>query len=169
MYCPRCGNQSASDRVRFCPSCGFRLDGVIDLIARDGAPSGSSNIPQTNSLRSGEPSERKKGIRRGAKMVFFSLAMFLPVVAFCSVIRDGGPLFLPASIFLAGIFWMIYYRLFGDENAPAPKPVQPPYFGPPPQNASPLPPQSVPVYRSPVETPKEHSVVEHTTRSLERQ
>jgi hypothetical protein len=103
-------------------------------------------------------------------MVFFSLAMFLPVVAFCSVVRDGWPLFLPASIFLAGIFWMIYYRLFGDENAPAPKSrPEPPYFGPPPQNASSPPPQSVPAYKSPVETPKEHSVVEHTTRSLERQ
>jgi len=170
MYCPRCGNQPASDRVRFCPSCGFRLDGVAELLARDGVPANSPNVSQTNALRSGEPSERKKGIRRGAKMVFFSLAMFLPVIGFCSLIRNGGPLLLPASIFLAGIFWMIYYRLFGDEYAPAPKSrPEPPYFGPPPQNASLPPPQSVPVYRSPVETPKEHSVVEHTTRSLERQ
>src|SRR5882672_4516798 len=169
MFCPRCGNQPASDRVRFCPSCGFRLDGVADLIVRDGAPAGPSNISQSTALQSSEPSERKKGIRRGAKMVFFSLAMFLPVFGFCFVVDGPGPLIFPGSIFLAGIFWMIYYRLFGDENAPAPKPVQPPYFGPPPQNASLPPPQSVPVYRSPVETPKEHSVVEHTTRSLERQ
>jgi zinc-ribbon domain len=170
MYCPRCGNQPTSDRVRFCPSCGFRLDGVADLLVRDGVPANSPNIPQTNALRSGEPSERKQGIRRGAKMVFSSMAMFLPVVGFCALIEHGLPLILPGSLFLAGIFWMIYYRLFGDENAPAPKrrPEQP-YFGPPPQNASLPPPQSVPVYRSPVETPKEHSVVEHTTRSLERQ
>jgi zinc-ribbon domain len=169
MYCPRCGNQPASDRVRFCPSCGFRLDGVADLIARDGVPAGPLNIPQTNFIQSVEPSERKKGIRRGAKMVFFSLAMFLPVVAFCAVVGGPEPLFLPASVFLAGIFWMIYYRLFGDANAPPPKPVQPPYFGPPPQNASFPPPQSAPVYRPPVETPRERSVIEHTTRSLERQ
>jgi hypothetical protein len=155
--------------VRFCPSCGFRLDGVADLLARDGVPANPLNVPQTSSLRSGEPSERKRGIRRGAKMVFFSLAMFLPVFGFCAVVEHALPLILPGSLFLAGIFWMIYYRLFGDENAPAPKPVQPPYFGPPPQNASLPPPQSVPAYRSPVETPKEHSVVEHTTRSLERQ
>lgn len=169
MFCPRCGNQPASDRVRFCPSCGFRLDGVADLLARDGVSAGPLNIPQTHFIQSGEPSERKKGIRRGAKLVFFSLAMFLPVFGFCFLVESAGPLILPASIFLAGIFWMIYYRLFGDENAPAPKLVQPPYFGPPPQNTSLPPPQSVPVYRSPVETPKEHSVVEHTTRSLERQ
>jgi hypothetical protein len=170
MYCPRCGNQPASDRVRFCPSCGFRLDGVADLIARDGAPAGALNAPQTNELRSGGSSERKQGIRRGAKMVFFSLAMFLPVIGFCFAVESPGPLILPASLFLAGIFWMIYYRLFGDENAPASKRhPEPPYFGPPPQNASLPPQQSVPVYRSPVETPKEHSVVEHTTRTLERQ
>ena len=103
-------------------------------------------------------------------MVFFSLAMFLPVIGFCFAVESPGPLILPASLFLAGIFWMIYYRLFGDENAPASKrPSEPLYFGPPPQNASLPPQQSVPVYRSPVEVPKEHSVVEHTTRSLERQ
>jgi len=151
--------------MRFCPSCGFRLDGVADLLARDGFPAGASNA-----LRIGEPSERKRGIRRGAKMVFFSMAMFLPVFGFCFVVEDALPLILPGSLFLAGIFWMIYYRLFGDENTPAPKSrPEPPYFGPPPQNASLPPPQSVPVYRSPVEPPKEHSVVEHTTRSLERQ
>jgi len=156
--------------VRFCPSCGFRLDGVADLLARDGVPGGALTAPQTNALRSGEPSERKKGIRRGAKMLFFSLAMFLPVVGFCFAVETPGPLILPASLFLAGIFWMSYYRLFGDEDAPAPK-RQPEqiYFGPPPQHASLPPQQSVPVYRSPVEAPKEHSVVEHTTRSLDRQ
>jgi hypothetical protein len=103
-------------------------------------------------------------------MVFFSLAMFLPIFGFCFVVDSPGPLILPGSLFLAGIFWMIYYRLFGDENAPAPKrPPEQHYFGPPPQNASLPPPQGVPAYRSPVETPKEQSVVEHTTRSLERQ
>src|SRR5262245_48399587 len=111
MYCPRCGNQPASDRVRFCPSCGFRMDGVVDLLVRDGVPAGPFlNIPQTNFIQSGEPSERKKGIRRGAKMVFFSLAMFLPVFGFCFLVDDVGPLILPGSLFLAGIFWMIYYR-----------------------------------------------------------
>jgi zinc ribbon protein len=174
MFCPRCGNQPASDRMRFCPSCGFRMDGVVDLIARDGAPAGHPQIPQTNSLQSGEPSERRKGIRRGAKMVFFSMAMFIPVLAFSiGIVNEPWPLFLPMSVFFAGILWMIYYRLFGDEHAPALKPLQQPYFGPPPQHSSlaSLPPQqSVPVYRSPVETPKEpHSVIEHTTRSLDRQ
>jgi hypothetical protein len=150
--------------MRFCPSCGFRLDGVTDLLARDGVPAGA-----LNALRSGEPSERKSGIRQGAKMFFLSLGMLAPVGGLSIATDEPGLLFLPLTLFLAGIFWMIYYRLFGNVNAPAPKSrPEPPYFGPPPQNASLPPPQSVPVYRSPVEPPEEHSVVEHTTRSLER-
>lgn len=169
MFCPRCGNQPVSDRVRFCPSCGFRLDGVVDLLARDGVPTNPLNAPQTNIPQSGELSERKKGIRRGGKMVFFSLAMFLPVFGFCFLVEGPEPLLLPASIFLAGIFWMLYYRLFGDETAPAPKQFQAAQFAPPPQQPYLPPPQSVPAYRSPVETPQEHSVVEHTTRTLKQQ
>lgn len=169
MYCPRCGNQPASDRVRFCPSCGFRLDGVVDLLLRDGVPTNPLQAPQTNIPQSSEPSERRKGIRRGAKMVFFSLAMFLPVFGFCFVVDGPAPLILPASIFLAGIFWMLYYRLFGDEAAPAPKQFQPAQFAPPPQQTYLPPQQSVPTYRSPIETPQEHSVAEHTTRSLGRE
>jgi hypothetical protein len=142
---------------------------VADLLARDGVPAGPLNIPQTNFIQTGGPSERKKGIRRGAKIVFFSLGILAPIGAFSIADNEPGFLFLPLTLFLAGVLWMIYYRLFGDEHAPAPKPVQPPYFGPPPQNASLPPPQSAPVYRPPVETPREHSVIEHTTRSLERQ
>jgi hypothetical protein len=155
--------------VRFCPSCGFRLDGVADLLGRDGVPTNVLNVPPTNIPQSGEPSERRKGIRRGGKLVFTSLGIFLPVLAFCFVVEHPAPLFLPASIFFAGIFWMIYYRLFGDDRAQTPMQTQPVYFGPPPQQAYFTQQQSVPVYRSAVETPKEHSVAEHTTRSLGQQ
>src|SRR5262245_52541436 len=108
MFCPRCGNQPASDRVRFCPSCGFRLDGVADLLTRDGVPTNILNVPPTNIPQSSEPSERRKGIRRGAKMVFISLGMLAPIGAFTLAIDEPGPLFLPLTLFLAGIFWMIY-------------------------------------------------------------
>ena len=168
MYCPRCGNQPASERVRFCPSCGFRLDGVSDLLARDGVPTNMLNVPSTIIPQSAEPSERRKGIRRGAKLLFFSVVLFLPVLAWSIAIDHPGPLLLLSTLFLAGIFWMLYYRLFGDERPPAPRQTQPVYFGPPPQQAYFPQQQSVPAYRGPVEPPKEHSVIEHTTRSLER-
>jgi len=169
MYCPRCGNQPASDRVRFCPSCGFRMDGVADLLMRDGVPTNILNAPQPQAPQSGDLSERRKGIRRGAKMVFFSLVLFLPMLAWGIAEDHPGPLILPATLFLAGIFWMLYYGLFGDERGPSPKPAQPAQFGPPPQHAYLPPQQSAPAYRSPVETPQEHSVAEHTTRTLRQQ
>jgi zinc-ribbon domain len=161
MYCPRCGNHPASDRMRFCPSCGLRLDGVFDLLVRDGSPANSSVIPQVK-----EPSPRKRGIRKGAKICFFSIVAFLPIFALCAFFEHAGPLLLPAATFLAGIFWMLYYRLFGDEyEAPvkntqavvAPVVSQPTYLPPS---------QAVPAYRSPIEQPQQHSVVENTTRSL---
>jgi zinc-ribbon domain len=161
MYCPRCGNHPASDRMRFCPSCGLRLDGVFDLLVRDGYPANSSVIPQVK-----EPSPRKRGIKQGAKICFFSIAAFLPVLGLCAAADSGFPLFLPVTTFLSGIFWMIYYRLFVDEYEPpvkntqavvAPVASQPTYLPPP---------QAVPAYRSPIEQPQQQSVVENTTRSL---
>jgi hypothetical protein len=161
MYCPRCGNHPASDRMRFCPSCGLRLDGVFDLLVRDGNPANSPVIPQVK-----EPSPRKRGIRQGAKMCFFSIAAFLPIFALCAFFEHAGPMLLPATTFLAGIFWMLYYRLFADEyEAPvrntqavvAPVAPQPTYLPPP---------QAVPAYRSPLEHPQQQSVIENTTRSL---
>ncbi len=169
MYCPRCGNQPASDRVRFCPSCGFRLDGVSDLLIRDGVPANVIPVPQPYIPQSAEPSERRKGIRRGAKLIFFSMVMFLPMMAWSIAVDHPGPMLIFATMFLAGLFWMLYYRLFGDERTPASSPPQTAQFGPPPQNAYLPPHQSVPVYRSPVESPQEHSVAEHTTRTLGRQ
>jgi hypothetical protein len=151
--------------MRFCPSCGFRLDGVVELLARDGVPTNPLPPPQST-----EPSSRRKGIRRGAQITFFSLVLFVPVFAFAvEVVNHPGPLVIPVTIFLTGIFWMLYYRLFGDEAAPAPKPAQPAQFGPPPQPAYLPPQQSAPAYRSPAEPPKQQSVVENTTRSLGQQ
>ncbi len=141
------------------------MDGVVDLVLREGVPTNPLPPPQSN-----EPSPRKRGMRRGAVITFASIVMFVPIFAFAvAVAEHPGPLVIPATVFLAGIFWMLYYKLFGDETAPAPKPSQPAPFGPPPQHAYLPPPQSAPAYRSPVETPREHSVVENTTRSLEQQ
>jgi hypothetical protein len=155
--------------VKYCPSCGFRLDGVVDLLVRGGSPTNPLQAPAPGVISSPVPSERKTGIRRGAKMVFIGLAMFLPTFAFCFLVDSPGPLFLPATIFLTGLLWMLYYRLFGDDSALAAPVTQPAQFGPPPQHAYFPTPQTAPVYRAPVETPQEHSVIEHTTRSLGRQ
>ena len=33
MYCPKCSQQQISDKVRFCPRCGFQLDALKKLLA----------------------------------------------------------------------------------------------------------------------------------------
>lgn len=163
MFCPRCGNQPASDRMRFCASCGFRLDGVIELLANEGVPTNPLAPPQNP-----QPSPRKRGIRFGAKLLFFSVVLFIPVFAFAvGVAEHPGPLILPGTLFLAAVFWMLYYRLFGEESAPVQKQpqfishktLQPVYLPPP---------QSTPV-TSHAPTPQPQSVAEHTTRSLGQQ
>jgi hypothetical protein len=157
MYCPRCGNHPAPGRVRFCPSCGLRLDGFFDLLAREGNPPHPAAITQAN-----EPSPRKHGIRQGAKLCFFSIVSFLPIFGICLLMRSPGPLFLPATTFLAGIFWMLYFRIFADEYEPPVKyTTQQQIYVPP------LPQQAVPAYRSPIEQPPQQSVIENTTRLLE--
>jgi zinc-ribbon domain len=161
MYCPRCGNHPASDRVRFCPSCGLRLDWVFDLLARDGYPANPPVIPQAN-----EPSRRKRGIRKGAKICFFSIAAFLPIFGFALATDSGEPMLLPVATFLAGIFWMLYYRLFVDEYEPPVRNTQAVVAPVAPQPTYLPPPQAVPAYRSPLEQPQKQSVVENTTRSL---
>ncbi len=166
MYCPRCGNHPSTDRVRFCPSCGFRLDGVVDLLAHDGIPTNPLIVPQAT--RSNELSQRRRGIRIGAKMIFFSLVSFLPILAFSvGVVDSAAPLIVPLVVFFAGIFWVLYYRLFGEDYPPQ---KENRYFGPPPPQQVYNPPQqSVPVYRTPMDTPSQQSVVENTTRSLGQQ
>jgi hypothetical protein len=143
--------------MRFCPACGFKLDGVADLLLRDGVPANPLPVPQAN-----QRSPKQKGIRVGAKILFASLALFIPLLALSGAVDSPEPLILPFILFLIGIFWVLYYKLFGEEQAPIP--VQPPVIQPPP--AHPPQPPSLPAYRPPVETPQEHSVVEHTTRSL---
>ncbi|HAF15758.1 MAG TPA: zinc ribbon domain-containing protein, partial [Blastocatellia bacterium] len=36
MYCPKCGQQQASDAVRFCSRCGFLLEGTAAVLATGG-------------------------------------------------------------------------------------------------------------------------------------
>lgn len=50
MYCPRCSHRPASDELRFCPSCGFRLDAVAELLTNDGIAAREETPPPRTSL-----------------------------------------------------------------------------------------------------------------------
>ncbi len=98
----------------------------------------------------------------GAILTFASIVMFLPLIT-VAVRKGPGPMILWAMLFLAGILWMLYYKLFGDDYEPVAKQNQ--EVNRTPQNAY-LPP---PASGSTTDPAGQKSVVENTTRSLGRQ
>jgi hypothetical protein len=110
MFCPKCGQQS-SDEVRFCPRCGLQLAGLAAYVAGNdlAAPS------RTEAPQSAELTAKRRGTRRGAKLMFFSVVLFPIFFAICFLVDGPAPLFVPFTVFLTGLVVLIYARLFGDE------------------------------------------------------
>ena len=161
MFCPRCGQKPAANAVRFCASCGLRLEGVAHLIANDGF------LPAQTAQAPAGPTLKQREMRKGAKLLISSFISFPLFAALCAIPDNPVPLLVPITLFIAGICWMLYARLFCDERPSAPIKVlltetyaQPVYF--PPTQASQLPPPSIKTAE--IEPP--HSVIEHTTRQL---
>jgi hypothetical protein len=57
MYCPKCSHEAVSNNVRFCPGCGFRMDGVAELVANNGVLAEDEETP---------PKPRRSMVKRGA-------------------------------------------------------------------------------------------------------
>jgi zinc-ribbon domain len=109
MFCPQCGQQS-TEEVRFCPKCGLSLVPHAALLAGHDPASSAAVAAQPPA-----PSARRTGTRRGAKLMFFSVVLF-PIFFGFSILIDGpGPLIIPFTVFLAGLAWLVYARLFGDD------------------------------------------------------
>ena len=140
MYCPKCSCHAGADGSRFCRSCGFRLDGVVQLLARNGVPEGyvqPAPVPPTKTK-----SPRKEGIRKGGKVLFTAIAVFPIFFGLCFLVEDPGPLAVPAFIFFAGLMRMLYARLFEDA-VPEPPAVYQPVVQSVVQPFAPAPPQPV--------------------------
>lgn len=112
MFCPKCSQQQAADDVRFCSRCGFPLGGVKDLLVGGG-------IPIVSPLPAQPLSPRQRGIRQGARLLFWSVVLFPLFFGMCFIFGAPGPLVVPGTLFLAGLVWMIYARLFGETFLPA--------------------------------------------------
>ena len=113
MYCPNCGQQQISDEMRFCSRCGLALSGLAEWLA-----SGRLSAKREDDAQVVAPSPRRKGIRRAAKLMFFSAVLF-PVFLMISIgIGDGGPMIIPIVIFFVALVLMLYARLFSDKTAP---------------------------------------------------
>lgn len=160
MFCPRCGQQPASQAIRFCANCGLRLDGVTYLLNHEGT------LPTQPVAPPPEPTLKKREMRRGAKLFFSSFISFPLFALLCMIPDNPAPLIVPLTLFIAGVCWMMYARFFCDDtplpskSLPQQQKAQPVYL-PPQSTYSAIPP---PVRTAEIEPP--HSVIEHTTRHL---
>jgi hypothetical protein len=115
MFCPKCG-QYSPDEVRFCPKCGLQLAGLAAYVA-----GGELTPPGETAQQAPFMTARKRGMRRGAKVMFFC-AVLLPAAALLAFEEDApGPLLLVCTAFLAGLAWLVFSWLFNDNVLPVGK------------------------------------------------
>ncbi len=138
MYCPQCGNQQVNNEVRFCSRCGFQLGVVSELLANQGIPTHQPLANQLPFVAPPQISQRKKGMKNGAKLMFLSAVLIPIFIGFSVIADDGGPLIVPLTIFFAGLCWFLYSRIFGEETAFPPMQNYPQQFNAnPPRTALP--------------------------------
>lgn len=169
MYCPNCGQQQLSDEMRFCSRCGQALTGLAEWLAGGGLPAQPRVEVQVS-----PDSPRRKGIRRAAKLMFFSGVLFPIFLVISLAIDEPGPLVLPIIVFFISLSMMLYARLFSDKTAPPINYVAPTTTLGSAATRSSLPPAtSIPIpARHQVRTnelAQPPSVTEHTTRLLDNE
>src|SRR5712671_5331888 len=176
MYCPQCGQQQATDSMRFCARCGFPLEGAMVLLAHRGmlpryeAAAGETKI-----------SARRRGVKQGALLMLIG-AVLVPLLGVFSsyapsAIGRAFEFFAAAAAilcFVGGPLRMLFAALF-EEGAPPrqypmPSTFAQPAIAPPPVRPATLPPASptqTAAWRRPqtAEILQPPSVVtDHTTR-----
>ena len=118
MYCPNCGQQQVSEEMRFCSRCGLALSGLADWLA------GGLPVQRANEIPVATPSPRRKGMRRAAKLMFFSFALFPVFLAIGLLIDEGAVLIFPMIALFVSLVMLLYARLFGEMITPVNSQVQ---------------------------------------------
>lgn len=116
MYCPNCGQQQVSDEMRFCSRCGLALSGLVEWLAGGRLPAKTGEAAKAPAALS----PRRKGIRRAAKLMFFSGVLFPIFLAISIAADEGAPMVVPFLLFFISVVLMLYARLFSDKTVPAP-------------------------------------------------
>src|SRR5712692_6438781 len=122
MFCPRCGQQQATDALRFCSRCGFPLEGAVHLLAHGGM---LPHFQQVTGEK--EISPRKKGVKQGALLMLIG-AVLVPLMGVFSAFAPGRielmfEFFAALSAilcFVGGPLRMLFAAIF-EEGAPAPR------------------------------------------------
>jgi zinc-ribbon domain len=172
MYCPNCGQQQISDEMRFCSRCGLAFSGLAEWLAGGRLPLQRKEEQQTPAVLS----PRRKGIRRAAKLMFFSGVLFFICLVISLAVDEGAFMAFPFLLFFVSLGMMLYARLFSDKNAPALKQTdQSPAFGStstrgslPPGATMPMPSAGRQHVRT-NELAQPPSVTENTTRLLDNE
>jgi hypothetical protein len=170
MYCPNCGQQQVSGEMRFCSRCGLSLFWLADWLAGGSLPAKRVEEASPNAM-----SPRRKGIRRAAKLMFFSGVLFPVFLLISLLINEGGPMFFPFALFFVSLVMMLYARLFSDPGPLVNRTAQTTVLGAnsarvslPPANNNPMPGKGRPQVRT-NELAQPPSVTEHTTRLLDNE
>ena len=119
MYCPRCGQQQATDSMRLCSRCGFAMEGTMQLLAHGGLlqvyePPGEKTI-----------SPRRRGVKQGGFLMLLG-ALIVPVFGVMAGFAPGRldnvfAFFAALSAvicFVGGPLRMLFAAIF-EEGAPA--------------------------------------------------
>jgi hypothetical protein len=122
----------------------------------------------------GFASPRRKGSRRGAKLMFLSGVLMPVFFGLCFLVDNPAPLFIPLTIFLAGLSLMLYCRIFSEDiSRSKSQPAHPSRLGamfggtalPPASNIGMNSVSGQPVRTAELAQPP--SVTEHTTKLLD--
>ena len=183
MFCPRCGQQQATDSMRFCSRCGFPMEGAMYLLAHGGM------LPHYQPAQGEkEISPRRRGVKQGALLMLIG-AVLVPLLGVFMSFAPGRleimfqffTALAAILCFVGGPLRMLYAALFeeGARTLPlmAPSSYAPPSIPAPanmPARLSPLPAAAVSpasFWRARPQTGEilqPPSVTDSTTRLLER-
>ena len=105
MYCPRCGQQQASEDIKFCSRCGFQLGLVSEILAHGGF------LPQLAELyKSKKWLTKKNGVVFSIMWMIFFLLIMAPFWGIVDVDELAG-VSAVVGIF-GGLMWLIASLVF---------------------------------------------------------
>lgn len=114
MHCPICGQQQASENIRFCSRCGFLLTGISEVVANNGL------IPnQPTEIEEVKDSPRKRGVKQGLMILLVGCFLIAPLIAMIHIGTNTDPIFMAVAIiisFFGGLLRMVYALLFESKN-----------------------------------------------------
>jgi hypothetical protein len=177
MHCPRCGQQQATDSMRFCSRCGLPMEGTLHVLAHGGM------LPVLPPEGEKERSPRAKGVMQGSILFLFGI-IIVPILAIMASFAPGrldnvfGFFAAVSAIicFVGGPLRMLFAAIF-EQGAPKYPQFSQTSFPPPaipPARVSALPPAAVnpaSQWRRPdtAEIQPPGSVTDSTTRLLDRE